>query len=59
MVPLLPPVMHSVLDDATIGQFLADVFSKHNLYVIGLEMMLTVPFLLILSFFSRRQVHHA
>ncbi len=59
MIPLLPPVMHSVLDDATIGQFLADVFSKHNLYVIGLEMMLTVPFLVVLSFFSRRKVRHA
>lgn len=53
MIPVLPPVKHSVLDDATLGQFLADVFSKHNLYVIGLEMMLTVPFTLLLFWRSK------
>ena len=55
MIPILPPVMHSVLDDATIGQFLADVFSRHNLYVVGLEMTLTVPFAVLVFFRSRHQ----
>jgi len=54
MIPILPPVKHSVLDHATMGQFLADVFSTHNLYVIGLEMLLTVPFTLLLLWHSRR-----
>lgn len=48
MIPILPPVNHSILDHATIGQFLTDAFSYHNLYVIGLEILLTMPFFLIL-----------
>jgi len=48
MVPILPPVNHSMLDHATIGQFFSDAFSLHNLYVIGLEILLTVPFIFIL-----------
>ena len=54
MIPILPPVKHSVLDHATMGQFLADVFSMHNLYVIGLEIVLTVPFALIIAWHFRR-----
>jgi len=48
MIPILPPVKHSRLDHASIAQFLTDVFSVHNLYVISLEVMLTVPFALLL-----------
>lgn len=48
MFPLLPPVTHSVLDHATIGQFFRDAFSLHNLYVIGLEIMVTIPFMVFL-----------
>lgn len=55
MIPLLPPVMHSVLDHATITQFLADVFSLHNLYVIGLEMLLTVPFVFMIHFVKTKK----
>ena len=39
-LPLLPPVTHSLLDHATIGQFLADAISLHNLGVILKECML-------------------
>ncbi len=35
--PLLPPVRHSELIQATIGQFLDAVFSIHNLYVLSVE----------------------
>jgi len=54
MITILPPVKHSQLDHASISQFLADVFSAHNLYVISLEVMLTVPFALILIWFFRK-----
>ncbi len=54
MIPILPPVKHSVLDHATMAQFLADVFSLHNLYVIGLEIALTVPFALIAAWCFRK-----
>lgn len=46
--PILPPITHSELDHATIGQFLEGVFSIHNLYVVLLEMAITVSFILIL-----------
>ncbi|MEA3232887.1 MAG: metal-dependent hydrolase [Thermodesulfobacteriota bacterium] len=55
MIPILPPVKHSHLDNASIPQFLADVLSVHNLYVISLEMMLTVPFALILILIFRKR----
>jgi len=54
MIPLLPPVKHSHLDHATIAQVLADIFSTHNLYVIGLEIILTVPFALIILWWFRK-----
>ena len=60
--PVLPPIKHSRLDHATIGQFLSDAFSLHNLYVILLECVLTVGCLLILIFFRRMtstQRHHS
>ncbi|MDM8541041.1 metal-dependent hydrolase [Desulfococcaceae bacterium HSG9] len=55
MIPILPPVMHSVLDHATIIQFLADVFSLHNLYVVGLEILLTVPFIFMIHFIIKQR----
>jgi len=55
MIPILPPVMHSVLDNATMTQFLADVFSLHNLYVVGLEILLTVPFALLIHWRLRKK----
>ncbi len=45
--PILPPIMHSGLDHATIGQFLDDLFSMHNLYVVFLEFLAMIPVLLI------------
>ena len=53
ILPVLPPVKHSHLDDATIGQFLSDAFSFHNMYVILLECALSVGFLLIFMLFRR------
>ena len=47
MVPLLPPVKHSVLDHATLGQFLTDALSCHNLLVIGLELLMVLPLALL------------
>ena len=46
--PFLPPVMHSSLDHAAIGQFLNDLFSIHNLYVVFRELGVFIPILLIL-----------
>lgn len=45
--PILPGIMHSGLDHATIGQFLHDVFSIHNLYVVSVELAAIIPILLI------------
>lgn len=57
MIPILPPVMHSVLDHATITQFLADVFSLHNLYVVGLEILFTIPFAFMINLlFNKKSV---
>lgn len=50
--PILPPIMHSELDHATIGQFLDGVFSFHNLYVAFLEFFIMTPFILIVWVFS-------
>ena len=60
--PVLPPIKHSPLDNATIGQFLSDAFSLHNLYVILLECVFTVGCLLIFMLFRRMtsaQRHHS
>jgi len=60
--PVLPPIKHSLLDHATIGQFLSDAFSLHNLYVIFLECVFTVGLLLIFMLFRRMtstQTHHS
>ncbi len=46
--PVLPGIMHSRLDNATIGQFLNGIFSLHNLYMIFLEFIIMLPFILIL-----------
>jgi inner membrane protein len=54
--PILPGVMHSKLDHATIVQFLDDVFSVHNLYVVFLEIAMATPLLLII-FFLRKGRH--
>ena len=48
MFPLLPGVKHSALDHATIGEFLGEIFSIHNLYVISLEFIVMIPFILLL-----------
>jgi inner membrane protein len=45
--PILPPIMHSELDHATIGQFLDGLFSIHNLYVVFMELAVFIPILLI------------
>lgn len=47
-VPVLPPVKHSFLDDATIAQFLTDAFSTHNLGVVLMECLLAFSFLLVI-----------
>lgn len=52
MIPLLPPVWHSSLDHATIGQFMAGIFSMHNFYVIFLEVTLAIPFVLMIWFLN-------
>lgn len=46
--PFLPPVMHSSVDHATTGQFLNALFSIHNLYVMLIELAVTMPLLIIL-----------
>ena len=45
--PVLPPIMHSGLDHATISQFLHGLFSIHNLCVVSLESAAMIPFLVI------------
>jgi membrane-bound metal-dependent hydrolase YbcI (DUF457 family) len=56
--PILPPIMHSGLDHATIGQFLANLFSIHNLLVVLLESAAMTPFLLILMVLKRYRERH-
>lgn len=51
--PILPPILHSSLDHATIGQFLDGFFSVHNLWVALLELAAMVPFLLIFTVLKR------
>jgi len=51
--PILPPIMHSRLDHATIGQFLDDLFSIHNLLVVLIELAAVSPFLLIFMVIKR------
>lgn len=48
IVPVLPPIQHSELNHATVGEFFADALSFENLHVIGLEILLTAPFFLVL-----------
>ena len=54
--PILPPLMHSELDDATMGQFPHEAFSVHNLYVFFLEFAETMPFILILGLFYLKRM---
>ena len=51
--PILPPIMHSGLDRATMGQFLDDLFSIHNFLVVLLELAAMTPFLLIFMVLKR------
>ena len=51
--PILPPIMHSGLDHATMGQFIDDLFSIHNLWVVLLELAAMTPFLLIFMVLKR------
>jgi len=53
--PILPPIMHSSLDHATIGQFLDGLFSLHNLYVVFRELAVFIPILLILILLTMAQ----
>jgi inner membrane protein len=46
--PILPPVRHSHLDNATTLQVLTDIFSLHNLYVIFLECSIMLPVCIII-----------
>jgi membrane-bound metal-dependent hydrolase YbcI (DUF457 family) len=46
--PILPPIWHSAVTDATLSQFLAGAFCLHNLYVIFLEFVIMLPFILVL-----------
>jgi len=55
MLPILPPVKHSKLDHATTAQFFTDVFSVHNLYVMGLELILTLPFILTMTWLFKKK----
>lgn len=60
--PILPPILHSKLDHASITQFLSDVFSFHNLYVIGLEILIMLPIILIvivLKLYSKPNLNKA
>ena len=50
--PILPSVWHSILDHASIIQFLKDAFSIHNLYVIVLEIVIMSPILFFLWLFK-------
>ena len=51
--PIFPGIHHSHLDHATIGQFLDDLFSIHNLLVVVLELAAMIPFLIILMVLKR------
>lgn len=55
MIPILPAVKHSALDYATTGQVLTDIFSMHNLYVIGFEILLMIPLALVVMWWSRKR----
>jgi inner membrane protein len=46
-VPVLPPVRHALLDHASIGKFIADAFSIHNLMVVLTECFLAGMIVLI------------
>ena len=52
---ILPPIMHSAQDNATLGQFLNGVFSIHNLYVILLETIVMSPVIAVLVIVRLRQ----
>ena len=53
--PILPPISHSGLDRAAIGQFLDGLFSIHNLWVVFLELAAMIPFLLVFMVRKRYQ----
>jgi len=55
MIPLLPAVSHSQYDHATISMVLHDIFSPHNMYVIGLEILLVLPLFLAVLLWNRHR----
>lgn len=52
--PILPPIRHSHLDNATSVQLLVDVFSMHNLYVIFFEFSIIIATFFIVLRIIRR-----
>lgn len=55
--PILPPIRHSHLDNATSSQLLADVFSMHNLYVIFFEFSIIILIFFIVLRIIRKEKH--
>jgi len=53
--PILPPIRHSHLDNATVAQFLTDFLSLHNLYVVGLECGIMLPIFAIVYYLIRKE----
>jgi inner membrane protein len=53
--PILPPVRHSHLDNATTFQVLTDIFSLHNLYAIFLECSIMLPVCVIIFLILKRK----
>ncbi len=51
--PVLPFFKHSSLDDASIGQMLADIFSIHNLKVIFIELVIILPGIMLYMIINR------
>ena len=53
IVPILPAVRHSQYDHASVGMVLRDIFSLHNVYVMGMEILLLLPLLLAMFLWTR------
>jgi inner membrane protein len=53
--PIFPPFSHSSLLHATTTQFLMDVFSLHNLYVIFLECSIMLPIIIVFRILKRKE----
>ena len=53
MSPILPSFQHSPFTHADIGEFIDGILTLHNVYVIGLEILLAVPIALACWLFSK------